>query len=1286
MTRTDACLGAAGASILRAAMISSTFFTPEQRTTRQLALPVPTYDDSLPVCARREEIRALIEKHPVVVVAGETGSGKTTQLPKLLLELGRGVAGYIGHTQPRRLAARAVASRIAQELGTALGAGVGYQVRFTDQVSERSYIKLMTDGILLAEIRHDPLLRRYDALIIDEAHERSLNIDFLLGYLKRILPKRPDLKLVITSATIDVERFAKHFADANGDPAPVIEVSGRTFPVETVYRPHAGDDEDRELDLPQAVDKVLAEIRERERVQGRPSAGDVLVFCTGERDIRELHAHLKKSQRGIEILPLYARLSAPEQNRIFAPHSGRRLVLATNVAETSVTVPGIGYVIDPGQARISRYNARSRVQRLPVEAISQASARQRAGRCGRIAAGTCFRLYEEADFLARPAFTDPEVRRTNLAAVILQMLALGLGDIEQFPFIDPPERRYVQDGWKLLAELGAVDAQRRLTAIGRQLSRLPVDPRLARMLVEAAKTGALSEMLVIVSALAVQDPRERPHDQQQAADEAHAQFVDKESDFLWFMNAWHAAELKRQDFGSADFKRWCARNFLSFLRLREWRETHHQLRLLARELSWRENELPADYTTLHKALLSGLLGNVFLREEGRDPADKTLLGTHGRRYTIWPGSVHAKKGVSWGVSAEIIETKRTYARTVARVQAGWIEQQAKHLLRRDCHDIHWDGKRGMVMAREQVSLYGLLLHPGRTVHFGPQDPVLARELFIRGALIGGDWEAKYPFIQHNEALEEKIEQMESRLRRRDLRVNDDVLFAWFDERLPADIFSAQKFDAWYRVERRDRPELLCIDPSALMVREPDESEFSGFPERAMIPGATLDVVYRFEPGHDEDGASLVVPLAVLNQVQTAQLDWLVPGLLRDRCVALVKSLPKDKRRALVPVPDVIAAVLPHVQAAAGTKPLLDVLATELRRVSGTDIRSTDFSPDLVPAVLLPNLRVTDVDGVVLARGRDPVTLRQQLGEQARQAAQAVMPTASEQVYRYGDFPRLPVQVEKREGDLLLKSFPALVDAGDCCRVRAFADEATARIEHRRGLRRLFVLHGAAVIRPLRRSLPGFDRAAIDYRVYGSSDELLDEFWLAVADLTFMNDEKSTDDAVDMLREGAAFCARWDRERADLQANAHRLLAVIADALQLASDLRQKLAALSPTFASARADMTRQLDALLQPHFVANTPVSWLLEFPRYCKAMQLRLEKLPGQRERDLQQTAELQAWDADMAALRARLFAEGRQSAELETLRWMIEEYRVSLYAQVLGTRMPVSSQRLARQRERIS
>ncbi|MFZ5724731.1 MAG: ATP-dependent RNA helicase HrpA [Pseudomonadota bacterium] len=1275
-----------------------------RRALRLATLPVPAYDDSLPVCARRDEIRALIAQHPVVVVAGETGSGKTTQLPKILLELGRGVDGLIGHTQPRRLAARAVATRIARELGTAVGAGVGYQVRFSDQVGEHSHIKLMTDGILLAEIARDRLLEKYDALIIDEAHERSLNIDFLLGYLRRILPKRPDLRIVITSATIDHARFAKHFAAVTGRDVPVIEVSGRTYPVTTLYRPPAdaaggkAAADERLLGLPQAVDRVLAEIQAIERAQGRPPAGDVLVFCTGEREIRELHAHLKKSQRGADLLPLYARLGAAEQNRVFAPDgSRRRIVLATNVAETSVTVPGIGYVIDPGLVRISRYSARSRVQRLPIEPVSQASANQRAGRCGRIAAGTCFRLYEEADFLARPAYTDPEIRRTNLASVILQMLALGLGDIEEFPFIDPPERRYVQDGWKLLQELGAVDAARQLTATGRQLARLPVDPRLGRMLLEAVRFNALAEVLVIVSALAVQDPRERPHDRQQAADEAHAVFNDRDSDFLWFLHAWRAFDGQRQVLGSGELKRWCERHFLSFLRLREWRETHRQLHLVAGELGLRENGAPADFTAIHKALLSGLLGQVFRRDDERDAASGLYVGTHGRRFALWPGSVHAAKGVAWGAAAELLETHRAYARTVARVQPGWIEGQAKHLLRRDYFDVQWQRDKGMVMAREQVSLYGLVLHPGREVHYGPIEPSLARELFIRGALVNGDWEADFPFMARNAAVAAEVERLEAKLRRRDVRVDDDVLYAWFADRLPADVYSAQKFAAWYRAARQADPDLLCFSAAELMARTPEGAATAGFPDRTALAarplpagqagdvagGATFAVDYRFAPGDPADGATLVVPLAVLNQVQAAQLDWLVPGLLRERCIALAKSLPKELRRGLVPVPETIDGILPQLRAAAGERPLAEALAAELRRVSGQNIRATDFNAAAVPPHLLPAVRVLDAGGAILAESRDPVALRQQLGPQAMQAVVAA--DAAVEI-RDGDFAALPLQAGHRAGDLLLHSYPALVDAGDRCRVQAFADADTARTEHRRGLRRLFLLHGAAVIRPLRRALSGFNEAAVAYRAFGSSDELLDDLWLAVADLTFLRDERAAGDVVDLLRDGAAFRARWETGRPALHANANRLLKAVVDTLARARDVRQRLAGLPAALAASRHDIGQQLDALLVPRFVSAVPAEWLTEFPRYLQAMQARLDKLPGQPERDRAAAGELRALVDDEQALRARLQAEGRQSIELDRYRWMIEEYRVSLFAQTLGTRMPVSAQRLAKQRARIA
>ncbi len=1247
------------------------------RAARFLSLPVPTFDDALPVCQRREEIRTLLAKHQVVIVAGETGSGKTTQLPKILLELGRGVDGYIGHTQPRRLAARAVATRLAQELGTKVGEGVGYQVRFTDEVGPASHIKLMTDGILLAEIPHDRFLEKYDTLIIDEAHERSLNIDFLLGYIRRILPKRPDLKVIITSATIDHLRFAKHFADANGNPAPVIEVSGRAYPVETIYRPSGDDDEERVLDLPKVVHKVLGEIVARERSEGKPPVGDVLVFCTGEREIREVHQHLRKAMQGIEVLPLYARLNNAEQNRVFAPHAGRRVVLATNVAETSITVPNIRYVIDPGFARISRYSARSRVQRLPIEPVSQASANQRQGRCGRVAAGVCYRLYSESDFLSRPEYTDAEIQRTNLASVILQMAYLGLGDIEAFEFLDPPDRRFVQDGWRLLEELNAVDAQKALTPVGRQLARLPVDPRLGRMLLEAARNGSFAEVLLVVAGLAVQDPRERPHDRQQAADEAHAVFADKESDFLWFVNCWRAYEQARQDLSTSELRRWAEQHFLSFLRLREWRETHHQIRLVCTQLGLRENDAPADFVAIHRALLSGLLSQVFMREEGRDPGDRLYLGTRSRRFALWPGSVLVKKGVQWGVAAELVETHKTFARTIARVQPGWIEGQAQHLVRREYFDAQWDGKRGMVMAREQVSLLGLVLHPGRDVHYGPIEPAVARELFIRGALVNGDWgerEPAYAFIAHNADVEQAVDRLEAKLRRRDVLVDDAAIHAWFDARLPADIFSTRKFDAWYRQAARSDHSLLCFKPADLMTRTPDELAPADFPDTTPLAGAEVPLAYHFAPGEADDGVSLDVPVAALNQLATAQLDWLVPGLLREKCIALAKSLPKEKRRALVPVPDVIATVLPRL--VPGERPLVETLAAELRRVSRQDIRPEDFNLTALPPHLLVNLRVLDADGAVLGQGRDLVALRQSLGAAA---AQAIVATRRGAVgvtdIREAGFEPLPAVVEEQHAGMTLRSFPALVDEGDRCAVRSYADEATARVVHRRGLRRLFLLQSAAILRPLRKALPGFNEAAVRYRHIGPADELLDDIWLAVADLTFLRDG-------DDIRDSEALVARWEENRAALHANANRLVKCVGDTLVRAQDVRLALQKLPASLAAMRDDMARQLDELLVPRFVSVTPVAWLLEFPRYLHAMQLRLEK---QAPRDADFTRELGVLWNDFLWLRARVEAEGRQSSELETYRWMIEEYRVSLFAQQLRTRMPVSAQRLAKLREQI-
>ncbi len=932
----------------------------ERAAARRAALPVPGFPPELPITARLDEIRSLVERHQVVVLCGETGSGKSTQLPKICLALGRGVYGRIGHTQPRRIAARSLANRIASELGQGLGQSVGYKVRFHDQVGEHSQVKLMTDGILLAEIQQDRFLSEYDTLIIDEAHERSLNIDFLLGYLKQLLPRRPDLKLIITSATIDPERFSRHF-----DGAPIIEVSGRTYPVEVHYRPPADEaGTERDDPLQRAIVDAVDEL-------SRISRGDILVFLSGEREIRETAETLRKHRlQATEVLPLYARLGTGEQARIFQPAGQRRIVLATNVAETSLTVPGIRYVIDAGYARISRYSHRSKIQRLPVERISRASAEQRKGRCGRVAAGVCLRLYAEDDFAGRPQFTEPEILRTNLAAVILQMKVLGFGDIEDFPFLEPPDSLQIKDGYRVLEELGAVDGLRQVTQIGRKLARLPVDPRVGRMLLEAAHTHCLRELLVIAAALSVQDPRDRPLDKQQAADEAHAEFKDEDSDFLGYLKLWHYLEEQRRHLSARKFRELCRARFLSWTRVQEWHDIHRQLRTQLHEMGYRDNEVDPGYETIHKALLSGLLSHIGFRPEGRD---HEYLGARNSRFAIFPGSGLFEKKPKWVAAAELVETTRLYARTLARIQPEWVEALAGHLVKRSYSEPHWQGRRGQVGAYEKVTLYGLTLVARRRVNYGPIDPVLARELFIRQGLVDGDFETRAPFWRHNRELVAEVQALEAKSRRRDLLVDDEAIYAFYDKRVPDGIYSKPLFEQWLRQATRGQPRFLHLRLSDLLRRPVDELSGAAFPDELDLDGMRLPLEYHFAPGEEADGVTLVVPAAVLRQVTPGRADWLVPGLLREKVIALIKSLPKVLRRHFVPVPDYADQCLAAL--APSDTPLIQALGAELKRRSGVHVPEDAWDPGVLPPHLRLRVRVIDAAGATLGAGRDLPQLR-----------------------------------------------------------------------------------------------------------------------------------------------------------------------------------------------------------------------------------------------------------------------------------------------------------------------
>ena len=1231
---------------------------------RREKLPQVTWPEALPVVARRDEIAELIAANQVVVVAGETGSGKTTQLPKICLELGRGVVGQIGHTQPRRIAARTVANRIAEELGQPLGNSVGYQVRFTDHSTEHTHVKLMTDGILLAEIQRDPLLNKYDTLIIDEAHERSLNIDFLLGYLKTILPRRPDLKLIITSATIDLEKFSRHFDDA-----PIIEVSGRTYPVEIHYRPPVDSDADLNAQIVEGVEELLREEKKSGKGGGRHPGGDILVFMSGEREIRECAKALRDAQiPQMEILPLYARLSLAEQNRVFHGHKGRRIVLATNVAETSITVPGIRYVIDPGTARISRYSYRSKIQRLPVEAISQASANQRAGRCGRVSAGVCIRLYEERDFEQRPEFTDAEILRTNLAAVILQMLQLRIGDIRDFPFVDPPDQRLINDGYKLLQELQAVDAQGRVTPLGRVLSRLPLDPRLGRMLMAAADGDSLREVLIIVAALAVQDPRERPAEKRQAADEKHRQWQHEQSDFLSYVLLWDAFEAQRQALSQNQLRKWCQKNFLSWQRMREWRDIHHQLRVACRELKVKENREAADYAAVHCAIVSGLLGNIGVRDE-----NKEFLGCRNRRFHIFPGSGQFKKPPRWVVAAQLLETSRLFAHTVAKIEPDWVLASAEHLVKRNYFEPHYDARAGQVMAYEKISLYGLVLVEKRRIHFGKLDPETAREVFIRQALVEQRYRGKGKFLAHYKAMLAELEDLEAKSRRRDIVVDDEVVFRFFDERVPAEVVNLAGFEHWRKqVEQKD-PQLLFIPRELLMQQSVDHVGEAQFPDELQAGGIEFPLSYHFEPGSPADGVSLQVPVGALHQVPAARLSWLVPGLLRDKCIALVKALPKQWRKYFVPVPAAVDRALPQMKP--DNTPLWQSLAKELLRQTAQQLpdEAWESAEQSLEDFYRFNIQVLDEQGKLLDQGRDLAALQ----ERYRDRVQKELASAGDDFERDGieswNFGNLPETHTLERGGLKVRAYPALLEGRDSVSLKLLDNPAEARRLSRAAICRLALLHLPEPVKYLRKELLRGKELGLSAADLGRREDAADDILLAAAREVFWPQE-------DWPRSEAEFLQRLDARSAELvpvaQEIGQLLVKVLAELVPLRKEIKQQK---NLAVAMAVGDIQQQLQQLFYRGFIFDTPIEWLRQYQRYLKGISLRLEKAALDPNRDRKLQAEWHSVAESFLALAERhsprmLAAE----PDLWQYRWMLEEFRVSLFAQTLKTLMPVSAKRL--------
>ncbi|WP_053811272.1 ATP-dependent RNA helicase HrpA, partial [Burkholderia mallei] len=1276
---------------------------PHAPRTRCAPNPVPpiTFAESLPVSGKRDEIARAIAAHPVVIVCGETGSGKTTQLPKICLALGRGLgaggAGLIGHTQPRRLAASSTGRRIAEELGTPFGEVVGYKVRFTDNLAPGASVKLMTDGILLAETQTDPLLKAYDTLIIDEAHERSLNIDFLLGYLRQILPRRPDLKLIVTSATIDAERFARHFG-SDERPAPVIEVSGRLYPVEVRYRPIADDrpaavrhaeggssGRDRAKSAREAERDLMDGIVDAVDELCREGPGDVLVFLPGEREIRDAAEALRKHHPPhTEILPLFARLSAAEQERVFKASNARRIVLATNVAETSLTVPGIRYVVDTGLARVKRYSYRNKVEQLQIEPISQAAANQRAGRCGRVADGICIRLYEESDFAGRARFTDPEILRSSLASVILRMKSLHLSAIESFPFIEPPPGRAIADGYQLLNELGAVDDENALTPLGRELARLPLDPRVGRMILAARDQQALREVLVIASALSVQDPRERPVDAQEQADQAHRRFADERSEFLQWLRIWawfeEAVAHKKSNRQLVDA---CRQHFLSHLRLREWRDVHSQLLTVVREHGWRLNEADATFEQIHLSLLTGLLGNIGFKAED----EPHYLGARGIKFHLWPGSALVKKAGRWVMAAELVETSRLYARCIAKIEPEWIERIGAHLLKKSLSEPHWEKRPAQVAAFERATLYGLTIYHRRRVAFGRQDPARARELFIRGALVDGEFDTKLAFFAHNRKLLADIEQLEHKSRRQDVLVDDELIHAFYDQAIPAGIHTGAAFERWYRdeVSKSGQPEdklrLLYLSRDDLMRHEAAGVTTELFPKRVTMAGVEMALAYHFEPGSPRDGVTLAVPLFALNQVDARRAEWLVPGMLKEKAHLLLKSLPQKLRRHCVPLPEYAAGFVERAgRERFGAGGLVDALIADVREQTQVATKTSDFKLETLPAHLFMNFKVIDEHGRQLAMGRNLAQLRAELGAQAQQhfqkiaAAATLAPagaaagaTALYENLTTWNFGKLPELLEIRRRGETLFGYPALVDRGTHCDVEVFDSPDEAARIHRAGLRRLFALQLKEPIKYLEKNLPGLREMAIQYMSLGTQDELRDQLIATALDRACLQEPLPADDA--------SFHARRDEGRSRLNLLAQEIARLVGQILAEYAGLAKKLAQAKP-FPAAHADMQGQLAALVGKRFVVDTPYAQLAHFPRYLKGIALRIDKLKADPARDARQAAELQP----LAQHYQRSVAQrgGVADARLAEFRWLLEELRISLFAQELRTPMPVSVKRL--------
>ncbi|GAA3796551.1 ATP-dependent RNA helicase HrpA [Sphaerisporangium flaviroseum] len=1223
---------------------------------RRALVPAITYPASLPVSQRRDDILQAVRDHQVVIVAGETGSGKTTQIPKICLELGRGVRGQIGHTQPRRIAARTVAERIAEELDTPLGDAVGYKVRFTDHSGEGTLVKLMTDGILLAEMQRDRLLSRYDTLIIDEAHERSLNIDFILGYLKQLLPKRPDLKLIITSATIDPERFSRHFGGA-----PIVEVSGRTYPVEVRHRPISEDQEDQAQAIVDAVDELCAE-----------GPGDILVFLSGEREIRDTAEALK--DRKEEVLPLYARLSSGEQHRVFQAHRGRRIVLATNVAETSLTVPGIKYVVDPGFARISRYSHRLKVQRLPIEPISQASANQRKGRCGRTSDGICIRLYSEEDFLGRPEFTDPEILRTNLASVILQMTSLGLGDIAAFPFVEPPDQRQVKDGVNLLQELSAFDEHKKLTAIGEKLAQLPVDPRLARMVLAADANGCATEVMVIAAALSIQDPRERPADKQAQADQKHARFADKESDFLTYLNLWDHLREQQRELSSGQFRRMCKADYLNYLRVREWQDIYSQLKQVAKGMGVTLNTTRPDPYQIHVSLLAGMLSHIGLmdvekadkKEDGpRRRGVREYIGARNARFAIFPGSALYRKQPRWVMAGELVETSRLWARVVAKIEPEWVEPLAQHLVKRTYSEPHWEKNQGAVMAYEKVTLYGVPIVVERKINYGRIDPDLSRELFIRHGLVEGDWETHHRFLKENRRLLSEVEELENRARRRDIMVDDETLFDFYDKRVPESVVSAAHFDTWWKQKRQSEPDLLTFSADMLINEGADAGGLQeAYPDAWRQGGQRMRLTYQFEPGADADGVTVHVPLQVLNQVEGDGFDWQIPGLREELVVELIRSLPKPIRRNFVPAPNFAKAVLERVSP--GREPLVEAVGRELFNLTGVRVPQDAWEPGRLPDHLRVTYRVVDEHRRTVAEDKDLSALKRRLAPKMR----ATLARAGEELERTGlrawTFGELPKLFEQGR----VKAYPALVDEGASVAIRVFETEAEQRSAMWAGMRRLVLLNVNSPAKAILRGLTTRQKLALSHSPHRDAAELFEDC------VTCAVDKLIAESGGPAWRPGD-FKRVHEHVRAELFDTVSEIVARVEGILVIWQGVRNTLGAMKGP-ADLLDEIEEHLSSLVFPGFVTATGYRRLPDLQRYLRAVERRLEKLPDDPFRDRERMLKLDQMRDAYDEMVERLPAARRSEDAVSEIRWMLEELRVSYFAQTLGTPYPVSDKRI--------